>query len=334
MDYRNNLNVTYKSRLTSISVLTVLSAIGCMLLGYVFLPFAAGCYAVLLTVEGERRRLLSYIVPASLFVINAFLNGIFSLEAVAYVIIGFVIYHGFNTSKSKASVSFLTTALLVILMLMSAVLIAVEYIGSLSFSGIYEYYENLYEVCKKNFSTVLTSMETTDELGNVYQQINPGDATAMYNTVVISLIPISIITAFVLSGLSIKIFTSKIRKHNSDDIRLVGWKFLTTPLISYFYVICSVVSLIVTTGVAGISISFVTSVFMVVYFYMGVKAVYSFLSKRRGKLFAVLIIGAAIFMFPMFFPSIDWFFPYLISYIGVFSNNSIYKSENHTEISL
>ena len=82
--------------------MTLLFGFACLLCGYLLLPLAAGFYAALLSTEKKGTRVLSYLVPLFLLVINIFLNGFYSLEAVSYVVVGAILFVGFDKRKSKA----------------------------------------------------------------------------------------------------------------------------------------------------------------------------------------------------------------------------------------
>ncbi len=317
----------YKTELIFLSIMTLLSSFACTLLGYLFLPFAAGFYAALLAIENKNGRVFSLIIPLVMFVANIFLNGFYSLEAIAYVIIGLIIYAGFNKTKSKASVAFYSTAVLVVLMMLSAVLIAFDELGEFNFTAIDDFYVDLYEAIKINFVTAVTSLRITDEAGNIFQQINAGDATAIYNTFLLYLIPASVIFSFLCSGISIKIFTSRVRKQNQEDIRLSDWRFRTTPFVAYFYLAAALLSFFITDGIFGISLAFISSVLMVIYLYIGAYVIYDNIAARKGSSFAIILFAIAFILFPSFLPR-------LVSFVGIYINNIIYKNEQKPDITV
>ena len=333
MNYRPKPPVTYKSQLTFLSVMTVLSVFGCIMLGYLFLPFAAGFYAALIATENKRSRVLSILIPIVMFVINICFNGFYSLEAFSYVIVALIISRSFNRSKTKASTAFFASAVLVLLMLISVIAIAFDSIKTLDPSALEVYFIDVYEVFKQNYVGFLTSFTNVADDGTLYQLYNPGDATAFYNTTVISLIPLSIISSFVSVGIALKIFTARIKRHTPDDIRLSGWVFFTQPLVAYSYLVISIISVFVSTGIFGIALSFISSIFMVVYLYMGATWLYKRFFSRTGILFLIIMLVLTLF-FIIRFPDFFMIIIRIVSYVGVFVNNSIYKSENKPDVTV
>ena len=75
--------------LLSLVLLTFLGAMGCMLLGYIVLPFAAAFYAALIFTEKKSKFLFSYLIPIFSVAINFLLNGPYSLEGVSFAAVGF-----------------------------------------------------------------------------------------------------------------------------------------------------------------------------------------------------------------------------------------------------
>ena len=60
---------------------------------------------------------------------------------------------------------------------------------------------------------------------------------------------------------------------------------------------------------------------MVVYFYIGICAIFGFVTAKKGKKFAIILIIVLLLVFSSFAPQI-------ISFIGVFVNNINYKAVN------
>ena len=145
---------SYKNTILFLSIMCALSAVGCSLLGYIMLPFAASLYATLLLYESKEKRIISYVLPVIMFVINFALNGLLSLEAVAYVIIGVVVYLSYVKKRSKAEGAFIATIVLLLLILISALLFGVYhgnlvqgtygFVMGILFTIVYEKYKNFY----------------------------------------------------------------------------------------------------------------------------------------------------------------------------------------------
>ena len=170
-----------------------------------------------------------------------------------------------------------------------------------------------------NFKNVVASLNL--DKGFVFYRYNPSEAVDIYNAFVYSLIPFSAIFALIVVGLAVRLFFSRTSKYNTEDERNVSWKFVTSPFLAYSYLVLLGFSLIPSSGIFAASISFAASIFMAVYFYIGICALYSFISHKKNGRFAVLIILLSMLFFSSYAPKI-------ISFIGVFVNNAFYKAMN------
>lgn len=313
---------TYKSEITFLSIMTLILGINCIFFGYLLLPVAAGFYAALLSCEKKEGRILSYVLPLIPPTLSAFvLNTFYSLESIAYVIIGLMIYIGFQKKHNKTTTVLVSTLALLLLMFISFILLALnETGGTFKFEAIKGFYDDAYSSGKIKFTQYLTSFTSTDQNGVVFYNFNASQAVDLYNSFIIMMLPILVIFALVSVGISTRILSSRVRKYNPDDTRLVGWKFVTSPFIAYSYIVITVLAAISQTGVVGISLSFVATILMALYFYIGICATFNFISSKKGKRFAIILITLALFVFSSFTPQI-------ISFIGVFVNNSAYKAK-------
>ena len=312
---------SYKTEIAFLSIMTLVFGFLCLLFGYIMLPFAAGFYAALLVIEKNGTRFFSYVVPLLPLVINVFINGFYSLEAISYVIIGFIIFFGYDRNKNKALTVFFATCALVLLMIFSFVLYALDNVGVFKFSAIGEFIVNLYGTGKIKFIELVTSFKTAEEGGLVFQNFNAGEAVDMYNSIILSILPLGIVFAFALVGISTKLLAYRIKKINFQDEKIISWKFVTSPFLAYSYIVITIFASLSRTGILGISLSTVATVFMVIYFYVGFTALFGFVSAKKGRRFA---ITATILTFLIFYS----FAPQIISYIGVFVNNAMYHSKN------
>lgn len=316
---------SYKSDLAFLSTMTFVSGFACLLFGYLLLPLAAGFYAALLTTEKKETRVLSYIIPLLNLVINIFLNGFYSLEAISYVIVGAILFVGFDKRKSKAATVSFATLTLFFLMILSLVLFAFDKVGTFKDFAIGDYFIDLYESGKTKFVEVATSFTSVDDEGVTFHQINAGDAVDIYNSAVFYLIPLTAIFAFALVGFSAKIQISRIRKTEKNDESLLHWRFVTPPFLAYSYLVITIFASLNSQGIIGISLLFVSLILMAVYFYIGVTFLYEFISLKKSRGFAIIAIILSILIFASYAPQI-------ISFIGIFVNNRIYKNLNSSDI--
>ena len=308
--------VSYKSTITVLSILTALSGFGCMLVGYLFLPFAAAFYAALLVYENSSKRIASYMVPIGIFVANFLAKGFFSLEAVAYVVIGVIIYVSSKRGTSKGETAFWTTLTLTVLFFVSAIFLAFDYVGAIGLTSIKQFFSNLFITSKTQCVELLTSLTTADEEGIKYFVCTPHEAEALFHEFVILLIPITILAAFLLSGLTFKIFSATVRRCSGNDSIINLWNFRVSNFIAYFYIAVAILSIFAATDKSAFSYVLITlnTVLSAVFAYIGVTVVYAIL---RTKGMSAFLATSAIVIVCILFSS---FSTQLISFVGVYFN--------------
>lgn len=328
MDFKNQMQVSnssaYKSELIFLIAMTLIFGFCCLIFGYLALPIAAGFYASLLSTEKKENRIFSYIAPLVPLVANVFINGFYSFEAIAYVVVGAVIFYGYDRRKNKAFFSFFASAILILFILLSMLFLAFDKLGTFKFSAAFDFYSELYEVGKTEFVSFLTSFTSVDSEKFVFYDFNAYDAVRIYNTIVISFIPLFVIAAFVTVGISSKILSTRMNRYNPNDDRLITWKFVTTPFFSYSYIAFTALAALSSEGILGLSFNFISSILMAVYFYIGINATYVFICEKKGSRFAITVISLTVVLFFSFVTQI-------ISFIGVFVNNAVYKNKNSTD---
>ena len=225
--------VSYNKMITSLSVLTSVAVLACICFGYIALPFAAGMYAALLIYDSKK--IISVTLPIAFFVLNIFLSGIFSLEAIAYVITGALICFMYKRGASKAETAFWVSLTTIFLLVCSVVLFAFNSMGKIELSAIKEFYMGLYDESKTVFIDLLVSagdsLESDHSLAyNVYE------AELLYNQLIFSIIPMTMVFAFALAGISLKILSREIRKYSGVESGIDLWSFRTPNLVAWFYV--------------------------------------------------------------------------------------------------
>ncbi len=305
---------SYKSILISLSILTVIFAFCGMLLGYVFLPFAAAYYAMLIWHERSDKRILTYIIPPAIFIINFFINGIFSLEGIAYAVLGAVIYFSYKNKKSKGETAFWSVLLIVAFIAISLIFLAFNSIGKANIAAITEFYSSLTELYREKFIEMATSITREDKnTGLIFFAYNSYQAGQLFDEMLIMLIPIAVIAAFLLAGITLKIFCHGMKKRTGDVRGINSWNFKTTSLIAYFYLIISVIALFTysQSGAFPLIITTLNSIFGMVYAYVGFTFIYDIIAHAKGPIFALTVM----FFSLMFLSS---FAVQLLSYIGVY----------------
>ena len=307
----------YKKIITSLSFLTASCVFGCILLGYIFLPIASAFYAALLVYENKTKRVMSYVLPVVMYLLNFVLRdfSFYSLEAIAYVVVGVIIYLCCTKNVSKGEAVFWTTLSLSVMLVISAIFIAFETLGSFGVTPLEQFFSNLFLSYKSFFVDALTSISIANKEGIYFFAYNPSEAELFFHEIVMLLVPLVILFAFFLSGITFKIFQSVIKRNSGEDCEINSWNFKTSNLIAYFYIAVAILAMFISgSGIFEISVVSINTIFSAVFAYIGVSFIYSLLTiKGKSSFFAIALIVVLFLVFSSF--AIQ-----LLSFIGVYFN--------------
>jgi hypothetical protein len=316
-------SANYTKNLTLLCITLGLFGLGCTILGYLFLPFAAATYASLLHYEKKTRRVFSYVLPVAVYTINVLINGFFSLEGIIYVAVGALLYFFTLKDRSKREAVFYLTLTISVFIILSVFAVGFTMNDSLSFSALKAYYAGLYDAFKRGFISLMSSVLTEDELGNIFFLYTRENAEDVFHSLLLSLPSFVIILAFFLTGVTYKIF-DMLRVRIFEIPRGTLQFFVPTKFLSYSYVVVAILSLFSTKAadIFSLSILNVYNVLLVIFAYFGLKIAYAIVKTARGTTFATLLVIIALTMFTSFAIS-------LLSFIGVFfAINSQKVNEN------
>ena len=295
--------------LVLISFITALSQIA---LGYLAMPFAAGFYAALLFSENGKRRLFSYVLPIFSFVLNFLINGFLSLEGVAYAMLGALIYLLYTFKFKKADAVFFSTLLTLLLASLSLVLLAFDVIGVVRASAISEFYMQIYKDIKDGFMAFSTTLVEEDALGLKKFVFNVFEAEELFLELAILFVPLLMVTSLIIAGIAIKIFDFLVKKANQTGIKAREWTFNVSRITAVFYLFLALISGVATdSGVISLSVQTLYFIFLAVFFYLGLRSVFNFISNKSSKPIGALIAIGAIVLFSTFIFE-------LLSFVGAF----------------
>lgn len=325
LELKNDLS--YSQCIGKLSFYTVISVIGCILLGYIFLPFAAAYYAALLTYESKGRRVLSIAIPAVMFTVNFLLRAALSLEGVAYVVVGLLIYFAVKRGWSKSETGVWIVIVTVVMILLSAILLAFEKTGSIGLLPLKQFYSNIFYNLKAKTISDLTSLTTQALDGSLVFVCNPFKAEKLFNELMISMLPFLFIIAFLLTGIAFKIYSGFAINYSREGSGIADWRFGASNVVCYFYIILALIALVAPNDGSIFAYTIITlnSIFSVVFAYLGCRFVYNlFTSGGRSRLFAIIVIVLAFIMFSSYAVAV-------LSYVGtataIYNNKSIKASK-------
>ncbi len=287
---------TEKPSVATLAILTAVFGFGCLMLGYLLLPFAAAFYATLLMYETKNGKLLSCIIPVGLFILNMFINGFFSLEAIGYVIVGLIIYFSYTKNRTKSETAFWVTFAIAVLIILSLLLIAFDEVGAVRLSAVKEFYSSLYYTVKELFINTLVALKTVDSDGITQYLFNSSEAEAIFISAIPMLLPLLVVFSFFIAGVAFKLFSGRVLKYSESKEKILDWNFGTSSMVAYFYLIVSIISLFKNSGSFELIILTLNAIFMTVFAYIGLKVIYAILSVKKSPLFAIVILGAALIL--------------------------------------
>lgn len=315
MQLKLKRSALYNRTIAKLSVLLILSCFGCMLFGYLFMPFASALYAALLIYE-EKKKIFSVALPILLLIVNFLINGLYSLECVSYALVGLVIFFCIKRRLSKGETAFWVILLTVLCFVSSALFIAFGKEWGVGANAIKGFYQNLYGVLKDAALDFLTSLTTLDEKGLLVFAYNAIEAEAFIRETVLLLIPMAFILAFLSAGVTFKFFASVVEKNSGEECGIHFWKFKTSNLIAYFYIIIAILSIFAINDgtVFTYAITTLNTIFAPVFAYIGAYVIYLFLIARgKTPIFSILILSLGILV-------LSFFSVQILSFLGVYFN--------------
>ena len=311
-----NANASYSRVITRYALLTLLSVVGCSLLGYIFLPFAAASYAAILIYEKPSKRILSYVIPIVAFALNLPLRGIYSIEAVAYILIALTIYYCVKRNKSKGETAFWVSFAILVCIVISIVLLLVELSSNSGYTSIVRFFGDYYQKYKELFLETVTSLVYEGNNGELSFAFNLYEAEMLFRELIMYVVPLAFFASFVLSGFTLKLFARTVERNSDEDCEIYAWNFAASNIVSYFYIALALVALVATAD--GSTFSFViftlNTIFTAVFAYIGIKSLYYIIiSRGKSKAFAIILLVLAFFLLSSFAFQI-------LSYFGVIMN--------------
>lgn len=316
---------SYNKNLAILALLTATFGLSCSFFGYLTLPFAAAACTALFIYEDKNKRIASYIIPVSTFVVNFTINGFFSLEGIAYAIIAFLFSLLYVKKHFKADVAFVLTTITLMLILFSCVLIAFDAVDAISVSAINEFYHDVYTGFKKEFVSLFTETVTTDSDGVKYFYLNSVEAEELFANLISLTIPILLIAAMLTTGVTIKLFDAFVKRFDIN-VRKSTWSLTTPTLTAVFYIAILILASIIddSNTVFYLSVISIYNIFAILYAYIGFKIMFPLIFARLSKPVAVLICIAAFISFGMLIIQI---FSIVGVLITIIKNKSFSKQE-------
>ena len=295
---RSDLN--YKKTITVLSVLAALFGAFCALVGELCLPLAAAALAALYLYDSDSSKRPSVFISAAVLLVGVaatvLTRGYMAVLAVEAIVLALIISRMYARSASKAECAFYSTIAVSLLTVVSFLVVPCLRAGEISIDVVKTFYTDLYETLKVSFVQSFSELAATlpEEYG--FSDITSETVAEAFDSALYSLISFVVIFGFVISGVAIKIFCRLLRRIDSAPDKVDGWRFVTTSLYAYFYMLLTVLNVFVTglEGILPIAISILYLIFLAIYLYVGWTAIYKYLSQKRSKVLTVVIMIIAL----------------------------------------
>ena len=299
----------YAKVILLLSVLTFISGLLSSFLGELFLPFSSGIFAALLLFENPKKRIFSYVVPISTFAISIAVNGIYGIVSLNYAAIALIIYLCYIRSVSKAECSIYVTITASLFIIFSLYLSAATTIGSFEFNEVANYFLELYQELKEYL--IGSVKEYYSSVPEANQSFSAETIEIYFDSLSNILVSIIGIIAFVITGISIKLFTKLALHYSKNGILKSFAHFIPSAFAAYAYIALTVISIFITKNtILNSAIINASNILMVVFVYIGIQYILltGKLANRKSTVYTFIAISLLVI------PSIAL---QIVSYLGV-----------------
>lgn len=289
--------ISNQKTLLIISILSILSGALCTLANDVLLFLPIAFLSSLFYFDKSDKKMYSIVVSAILFAINGVGIAIgitYCLFAPASVIIALLMSYAFANKESKSDTAFLMTVICSVFTFLSYILLAMILKNDYSFDAAIAFYNDVISKLKDIFVNGMLEVYTqagfeitADLLGQLFDsQLN----------MIFSYI---FIAGFLIVGLSFKLFGFILKKCLDDKTEILSWRFKTSSLFAYFYLILVFLSmfLVSSTDILSVVVFNLYNIFLVIYAYVGFNVIKDMLGNRLRPIFAIFLLLLALMVF-------------------------------------
>ena len=288
---------SYKKTFVILSVLCILFSLVCCILGEILLPVTIATLALIYLFDKSKKRVLSICMSVSLVIINiaafVFKIGVslFSLQA---IVIALLLCVSFSKAWEKSETSYVLTLIFAAISFVSAILLGMVEQGEFTFNAAYHFYSEMSNQLREMFVTSGYDLYS-EAFANVGVTLTHESLGAIYDSQLNMLVSYFVVASFIAVGISFKLFTIFASRLSAYPEPFRSWRFKTSNLYAYFYVILGLISIFATTngGVLALTVSNLYIIFMAVYVYVGINVIVSILSTRIKPFLAYVIIVVA-----------------------------------------
>ncbi len=297
MKYKLRGNLNQIKILIWLSLFSLVFGALTVLVGDIFMPIYTGVLATLILFDKSSKRFLSAGISLSVIVLAVVLGNYIPSVQFFSALIAVLIYCMFVGGKSKGECVGYSTAISTLMIIVSLVAVAFFAKGSFSKDAVVSFYTNVYGEIKniflENYFEMIKSLPAEVRVEAVSEE----QITLLLNSFVMMVPSMLVIVAFIMTGISFKIFSTVASKIIDKPEQVFNWRFSTSSIFACFYIILMVLSIFARNNdVFGLVVSNLYNVFLFVYAYIGFNFVRAIIMQRRSLMFSTLILIVLIFL--------------------------------------
>ncbi len=303
-----NIKTDDKLKRKNLIILFSLSALVygllCALVSFLAIPFAAAYFAALFAFSYPKKygAVLYAVISVFICTVSVFRGEIALFSALLSVLLGISIALAYVFGRSKPEAVSVTVFLTVIASVIFIYFVGALLSGSFQFEAVRAFYSDFCWEIKNAFLTsvkdvyVSRGIFTPEELNAVIAELDD-----YFANLVLLLPSVLVIFAFIITGVAFKLFSLSVYKYSKNKSRILTWRFTTTSVFVFFYLILAVVNVFTSEiSIFTVAAANLYSIFNFIYAYIGYSFVLAILSQRMRPALARLIIIAAFLLLTSF----------------------------------
>lgn len=286
-----------RKRITLLAALAVaLCGVLCVFFGEIVLPVFAAFYAVLILADTSYKKIISLALGAVSLAatVSLYLLGFGTLSLPFACLGGALIALLFGRGASKGELAFYLTAAFTLMLVVSLYLMFAAAAGDYSLNAVVEFVNGWYTQLRSEFvGQIMESLSAASS--EIFVGMDEITLTESFDSVFDMALSVVVLLAFLLAGISLKIFSALMYRIAKEPSVVVFWRFSTSNIVAYFYCALFVLSFFAGgDGVYAITVSNLFNVFLAVYAYIGFNFALSIVSGKLGYTLSVIILIAGI----------------------------------------
>ena len=268
--------------------------------GNLFIPFVSAFMAAL-WLSDRGKRLLSYITPILTLIFSIVVGGVFLPVAVEAIALALILTLAYKLKRQKNETSLYLTVAVSLFLILSLSFIAMYLSKDYSIEGVINYFNTTVEQVRAQyvdmFEKYIASLNTSQNT----IEIPTEQISLIFDSMLNSLVGLLVTVAFLISGLTLKIFTAAMRKIDPADQFIRDWRFSTPSIYAYCYYVLFIASIFISgSDPFAITVVNLYLVFMAIYAYIGAVGAIRLLSIRFRGYRPYIFLTIALLFFPSF----------------------------------